>query len=193
MREWLNIDQSPEELNRIYGDNYYHYLSSVAFRAAFYWPIGEIVNEFKHNVLDVGCGEGQLSLCCLVEYLGIDGSEKAIEKARQFEDSATRFRVARFEDYRNDGAEFGIIVFGGIMEVLVKPQFRVPLMEQYLARFRPQHFIVYDLERLDTTQIDARFRKIKELHRSAVLDGIEEVKKHRKILVYETGYARDND
>lgn len=192
----LNINQSPAELNRIYGElAYYWYLKSDAFREAFLKPLAQIVNELGGSCLDVGCGEGWLADYITIPYFGFDGSEAAIAVARDHQryhpardrqkKHEAEFYVGRFEAPRFDHWQFDTIIFGGIFSVLVKPESYVELLDLYRQKFSPKHFIIYDLERLATDSIDAAFRRVKEIHATAALDGIEEVKKHRKILVYE--------
>lgn len=181
----LNLNQSPDELRDVYDRNYYRYLDSPEFHETFLTPIGQIVDSFGQPVLDVGCGEGQLSDHILSPYLGIDGSETAIKKA--IEKRATdrkRFQFERFETYQNGREWFGTVVFGGIMEVLVKPDYRVPLMMQYAERFATDQFVIYDLERLDTSLIEQKYKLIHRQSLSVVIDNLEDVKKHRKIMVF---------
>jgi len=184
---FLSIHDSPDHLRNIYDENFYWYLSSKEFHTTFLQPIGEIVNEKNLPCLDVGCGEGQLCQHVQTPYHGIDGSSTAIENAKKLFPHAT-FEVSRFEDFNSDKLhtytkKFGTIVFGGVLEVLIKADRRVDFLNYY-KKFNPQWFVVYDLLRLDTSGIDAAFEKVSEQQASVEMD-ILEVKKHRKILVYK--------
>lgn len=183
---FLNIDQTPQELAELYGEkDYYDYLRSGPFREAFIRPIADIVDRLGEPCLDAGCGEACLADYVTVPYCGFDGSETAIDRARKRAPHA-RLYVTRFEA-PSIWDIFPTVVFGGIMEVLVKPNARVPLLENYQKWYDVRHFIIYDLERMDTSEIEARYGKpIEEMHASADLPGLMEVKKHRKILVFKT-------
>lgn len=179
----LNIDQSAAELARIYEQGYYDYLGSPAFRQAFLRPLGSIVNVLGLPVLDVGCGEGWLADYTAVPYYGFDGSSVAVETARR-ERSGGTFYVDRLENPRPVEAYLGTVVFGGLFAVLVKPTEHLQFVELYRERFTPRYFIVYDLERVDHRGLAAAYRLIYEYHASADLE-LQEVKKHRKILVFQ--------
>jgi len=184
----LNINQSPDTLDEIHGEmDYYWYLRSPAFIKAFIKPLGELVNSFGDVCLDVGCGEGVLFDHVKVTYYGIEGALEAVKKARRDRPTAMVMhgRIEAPPDVL-DGSSIGTIVFGGLLSVLVKPECHAKFASLY-RRFQPQRFIVYDLERLDTSHLDAAFRRVSEFHAVAEIDGIEDVKKARKILVYEYG------
>lgn len=188
-KQLLNIDQTPTELSKLYGpDDFYWYLRSQPFIDTFIIPIANLVNNYATSCLDVGCGEGRLAQYVTVPYTGIDGSNTAIERAKRYRDlskynHSIDFIQARFEDPPYMGNQ-DIIVFGGILEVLIKPQHRVDFINIY-KQFMPRHFIVYDLERLDTSLIEAHFGPpIVEIHASVQLDIIE-AKKHRKVLLFK--------
>lgn len=191
---YLNLDQSAGELNDLWGErDYYHYLRSEAFVEAFLKPIAAIVNRLGGPVLDVGCGEAALADHVTVPYLGIDGSESAIRRSMARHRLGVWTWPGRIESPPRLPGVFPTAVFGGILEVLVKPEHRVPLLEMYRERFGVRYFIVYDLERLDTSALDLHYGlPVKEIHASAdprkmerVID--HEVKLHRKILVYKAG------
>src|SRR5690606_39841090 len=96
--------------------------------------------------------------------------------------------VCQFDRFPDDppiGKEqYDTIVFGNILDVVVKPEQRLALVEKYL-RFRPSRIIIYDLERLDVTPFNHRFGH-PTVKTGSVSLPIDEVKRHRKILVYET-------
>ena len=74
------------------------------------------------------------------------------------------------------------------MEVLIKPESRVDFLSMYADRYGLEYAIIYDLERLDHSEItlSGRFDLIGEWHGSVPpMNGVEDVKRHRKILLYE--------
>lgn len=182
----LNLDQSPAELNDIYGArDYYWYLRSEPFQKAFLKPLASLINAIGKPCLDVGCGEGQLAEFLSVPYLGMDGSENAIAKAEVRYQSQTwrNFIVRRFESGPPPG-NFPTVVFGGVLSVLIKPECRVKFVESFLACGMTA-FVVYDLSNLETKDIDKRFHKQILIEAVADIEGIEDVKKKRKIVYYE--------
>lgn len=194
--EMLNLNQSPEELADLYGErDYYAYLRSPQFKHTFLKQIGELIHEICGDwgrVLDVACGEGQLAEFVRCDYCGIDGSAKAIERGilAQIGDRH-RFPLltARMEDPPSDIGYFNTIVFGGVLEVLIKPDHRVEFVNLYRDRYQATHFIVYDLERLDTGPLESTHRKLREIHASVEeMPGLIDVKRHRKTLAFE--YAK---
>ena len=183
-KEVLNIVQSPAELSEMYGkEDRYWYLSSQPFIEAFIKPMAVIVNGIGLPVLDAGCGEGILGSYCQVPYVGFDGSNSALDRGRK-RNPQLDLRIGRIESPELLlPSDFGTIVFGGLFSVLVKPECQVAFIERYAA-FKPQFFIVYDLERTNTDRIDLRFSRITERHATADIELQPDVKRHRKILVY---------
>ena len=196
----LSLNQSPEELTNVYDVDYYDYLASPQFRHAFLEPLAERINSYKLPVLDVGCGEGNLAQYISVPYYGFDGSDTAIQKAIEknwsgpekaaYPESKNpkgikKFCVARLETFNEQEFNFGTIVFGGILKVLVKAEQRIPLLNQYIKRFDPKYILIYDLEELDHEPISNEFKLIDEYHATADVPGLQEIKKHRKILTYQ--------
>lgn len=200
----LNINQSKEELDKIHGeDDYYWYLRSPEFRDTFLKGIAEIVDYLGDPCLDVGCGEACLADYVRVSYTGMDGSREAIEKAikrlsitRRAEDPISLY-IARIENGLGFDASFGTVIFGGILEVLIKPEHRVSLLQYYQKAYKVNHFVIFDLERLDTSKIEECYGKpITELHlvcppiynklnSKSISIPIPEVKLRRKVLVYK--------
>jgi SAM-dependent methyltransferase len=182
----LNIDQSPAELNDIYGArDYYWYLRSIPFQETFLKPLASLVNAIKRPCLDVGCGEGQLSEFVNVPYVGIDGSANAIAKAEsRFQGQPHKsFLVRRFESGPPPGV-FPTVIFGGVLSVLIKPEGRVKFLESFLSCGMTS-LLIYDLSILDTSAIDKRFTKQVLIENVAEIDGIEDVKKKRQIVYYQ--------
>lgn len=207
----LNLVQTPRELDELYGSkDYYWYLRSPPFVEAFIKPMATVINEIGLPCLDVGCGEAVLFDYLKVPYAGLEGSSSAIERANYCRPSA-RVIHGRIEapvatlltHFRRDvpvgldsaisgrieppiaivPPEFGTIVFGGLFSVIVNPERQVDFISRYAA-FKPQFFIVYDLERTNTDRIDLRFSRILERHATAEIHLKPDVKRHRKILVY---------
>lgn len=186
--DFLNLDQSPEELAELYGErDQYHYLRSPPFVTAFLSPLAAIVDRLGLPVLDVACGEAVLGDLVHVPYRGFDGSLTAVRRAhRRNATLVQRVTCERFEDPVSPGL-FGTVVFGGVLEVLVKPAARVPLLEMYRARYRPTWFVVYDLWRLDVGPIRERLGSPVEEYRMEIVEGCDEIpeKRRRKIEVYQ--------
>ena len=78
------------------------------------------------------------------------------------------------------------VVFGGVMEVLVKPEHRVDLAEAWLKACGARWLFVYDLERLDESALRAKFG-VPRIECHLVAKGVEtvEVKLRRKIVAWE--------
>ena len=172
---YLNHNLSQDHLDKTYQSDYYWYLKSPEFSQTFLKPLGNICNELGGHVLDVGCGEGQLYRHINVEYTGIDASSIAIERAK--ETWPGDFRVARFETWEEQG--FDTVVFGGVLSVIVLPTMYI----SFIRKFGGSHFIIYDLQKLDTTDIDKRWECIHSIEAKADLP-IGKVKCCRKIRVY---------
>lgn len=181
----LNINQSPDELAKVHSDDYYWYLRSEPFIRAFIWPLGDAVNRIGKPCLDVGCGEGYLHDFVHVPYFGFDGSATAIQKA--IEARGDHFTVGRMESpHVPAGFVPGVVVFAGIFHVLVKKGRRTELVELYRERFPSlSHMVICDLELLDQGEFDSRYRLLSSLHATADCPGVIEVKRRRKILIYE--------
>jgi len=157
-------NQPDAHLNDVYGErDYYWYLRSPEFQETFLKPIGNEVNKIGGTCLDVGCGEGWLSPFIDGGYLGIDASSEAITTARERctrPDNEHEFGIARIEDFPTFAAEhyhFDCIIFGGIIYCLIKPEYHISFIREYLDAFHASHFIIYDLWALDTSQIRAEF------------------------------------
>lgn len=182
-KNWLNLDQSPDELAGLYREDYYWYLRSEEFGRAFLSIVAEEAARDCERLLDVGCGEGQLSRYWPHEYVGFDGSAVAVANGR-IANPLADLRVGRIEDPPDVGP-CDAVVFGGILEVLVRPEHRVDLVNLYRDRYGARLFVVYDLERLDTAPLERTHRLLSVRH--AVASGVDvpEVKLCRKILTFE--------
>jgi len=183
----LKNNQSEEVLARLYGaDDYYWYLRSPEFSQTFLKEIGRIVNHFPGGVLDVGCGEGQLAHWIKSPYTGIDACEKAVYKAMDKNSghpNAT-FWVSRLEDCQSLVGGFDCIVFGGILEVLIKPEERLNLVKHYMERFNATCLVVYDLLRFNDHFLQEEYDRIHRFEGEVDLPQIIPQKRKRQILVY---------
>lgn len=190
---WLNINQRPQELDDLYGEkDYYWYLRSVPF-GTFLSEIGRIVNQSYLSVLDIACGEGQLQryIDNSTRYHGFDGSVTAISKAKEWMERALKgnasfrhtFSTGRIESY-SDGSQYDMIVFGGVLSVLIKPEYRLDFIQSYLKTFNSKGFIIYDLTTLDTGPIDKRFELASTFIDTIELHGLQEIKKTRVVRSY---------
>lgn len=180
---------SKERLHEIYATEYYWYLKSEPFINAFLRPIAEEVNKRGDSCLDMCCGEGQLAPFVKGRYLGVDSSTTAIQLAmvKHGHTRDRQFLVDNLTGYArrwHNPPQFDTIVFGSVFQILIKPDCYVELLEQYLV-FAPKHFIIYDMEHLDQSSIDARFKLVHEIHATVDMPTLQDVKRSRKILVYE--------
>ena len=110
---------SSSHLDQTYDDDYYWYLDDPEFHKHILTRLAALVNNFGPRVLDCGCGEGQLAKHIRkgVEYVGLEGSEVALQRAAklypQFDFVQGRIEYTRIE------SKFNCIVFGGVLECLI--------------------------------------------------------------------------
>jgi hypothetical protein len=172
----LNLNQSPDELNRVHGEmDYYWYLSSKAFVDAFLQPMAKIIDRLDDPCLDVGCGEAVLADLVNVPYAGFDGSESAVSKAL-VRNPRLQVMVGRIEfppDHPFFQRDFGTVVFGGLLSVLIKPAAYADFFRLYRDRFKVKHFIVYDLDRVDLLPIGPGYTLIERFSTRADLPNAE--------------------
>jgi SAM-dependent methyltransferase len=181
--DFLNINQTAEEVNDNYGEkDYYWYLRSPEFRKAFLEPLGKTVDYYGKSCLDVGCGEGQLADYVTCRYTGFDASREAIQRGLKRNPKLNLF-VSRLED-PPPLPNYDVIVFGGILSVIIKPQYRVELVRNYIKYYEAKYAIVYDLENLDASSLNVHFQRLEERHMKSDPLPIDPVKLTRKILVY---------
>lgn len=195
-KDWLATDVPDSRLDEIYGDEqYYAYMKSVPFRLTFLKRVGDVCAVCGGPVLDVGCGEGWLAdyVPPDVRYVGIDGSATAIRTAGRLH-LGREFHKVRFEDLEDPDmpvGEFRTVVFGGMLDVLVKPGRRLEVLESYREKFGAEFIVVYDLARLDTSPFRKRYGLVAS-HEVRIdpseypeLADIPPVKLWRKIEVYK--------
>jgi len=198
----LSLVQDGPELDDVHGRlDHWWYLRSPEFTEAFTVPLAAVVNSLGESCLDACCGEGYLADYVRVPYLGFDGSAVAIERAKRDRPAARAlFRVGRLEDPPDlAGVRFGTVVFGSVLEVLVRPEARAGLLRRYARQYRSSFLVVYDLERLDTGPLEAEFRLLQEHHwaaraprrrlRGGAVETVPEVKLRRKCLVFRVPAA----
>lgn len=180
----LNINQSPEELDKIYRDDYYWYLREPIFCEAVCRPAGDAVNALGFPCLDVGCGEGQLSQYIKVPYTGFDGSRQSIRNAKEAY-PCQEFHVGRLENPPLlPSHRFGTIIFSNLLEVLIKPEWYLRFIQMYLDRYESTNFVVVDLLRLDTVNLESVFHLMSSKQVTAKIPNLMDVKKHRKVLTF---------
>lgn len=187
---WLNVNQSPDALAKVYqGDEnyYYRYLQSQPYQLRVLRYIGAFVTGIGGPVLDVGCGEGCLSQWVSVPYVGIDGSKTAIERGLKRRGLGRQFLNIRMEDVDNlpNKSVFDSIVFSGILEVLIKPEYRVEMLHYYAERYGASFIVVQDLQRLDEQPLAKTFHLVIRIAVHIPKEELPEVvdaKRHRKIL-----------
>lgn len=178
-----------DRLNEMYepDSDYYWYLHCPEFVRRFLVPIGSTIQRLGGCVLDVGCGEGWLhdyvgGVC----YHGIDGSETAIERAKHLRPSGS-FEVARMEEYHlTSPRTFSIVVFGNML-FHAEPSSYVQILNAYQESLKVGYFIVYELQRTDTSNIANHFDLMEFFEDKAEVKGIPEVKWYRKVEVYSCG------
>lgn len=180
---FLSITQSAEELDKLARQGYYRYLRSAEFCEAFLKPLAALIHSLGVcNVLDVGCNYGTLSRFVSCGYVGFDASPVYVEMARE-QYKRQLFTQGRMEDPQLTG-EFEAVVFGNLLEVLVKPEERVAFMQMYHERYQAKYLIVYDLVRLDHAPLDKAFKRIHRYYATANISTLIDEKRHRKILGY---------
>jgi len=195
-KEWMRNVPDQDRLDEIYkdggneGGHYYWYLHSPEFRDRFLKPLGWICSSLGTRVLDVGCGEGWLADHVSIPYFGLDLSKIAIARANELRSRTGRgqFHQRALEDLPWDGCpRASVVVFGGILEVMVKPEFRSDLINAYQQMTESNYTLVYDLERLQMGSIEDH-ELISEYHAEAYpgiqTSRLETEKARRKILVY---------
>lgn len=178
----LNLNQTPEELTKLYQDDYYWYLRSEAFRKAFLELVGHLANVHGYGCLDVGCGEGQLSEFIETHYYGIDGSADAVAKGQKL---GRNIQCDRFENPATISGYYDVVVFGGILEVLIRPEHRLEFVNYYVEKVRAKYVIVYDLTRLDTYPLERGYKLLQHHTRTAADINIIEAKLHRKVMLFQ--------
>lgn len=187
----LNLNQSCEELDDVYSRDFYWYLKCPEFINQFLRPLANALNAIGESVLDVGCGEGQLQPYLDVPYRGIDASNYAILRAMSCVEKQRMFECARLETYCQSGTykylpyrPFGTILFGNVLEVIIKADKRRQLIDQYVNHFQARYVAVYEMEHFNHEELYLG-EPIVEHHGYADISLDPEVKKHRKFLIWK--------
>lgn len=208
----LNIDQPESELEWVHFSGYYDYLKSNDFTKHCITPLASSLwNVFGrgHFFLDVGCGgSGPRIPIESGEYLGVDGSKRLV---KELNDNAQGFknrhslpiaiygRIESPEEWEAEylrkreackGYEKLVIIMGGLLSVLIRPEHRGEFVKAYLDRFKPDGLVIYDLatlpeEWLDALPLDMTCRYEVRIPPTNFAD-IPPVKLARKFLIYQT-------
>lgn len=189
--QFLNLNQLGEELDEIYSRDFYWYLKCDEFVLQFLKPLARALNALGESVLDVGCGEGQLQPLLDVPYRGIDASNYAIMRAMDCVSKQRMFECARLEDYYRSGSykylpyrPFGTILFGNVLEVIIKVDKRRHLIDQYVNYFQAKYVAIYEMEHFDHNSL-LLGDPIVDHYGYADINLEPEVKKHRKFLIWK--------
>lgn len=202
----MNIQQSPEELNDLYGDrDYYWYLRHPAWIEYVIKPMADCINALNVDwCIDAGCGEALLGdyFCRYIQrdpfgtdsgYRGFDLSHNAIERATKRNSELGVHNVlfgAPLDDPpRLSWCSPSVVVFSGILEVLIKQERRLEFLEFYRGVYGCRYFLIQDLLRLDDIPIQRRYDLVDFWYVSIppeAFDGkLEEVKLKRKVMLFK--------
>jgi len=116
---------SPNDWNREYADGTWDFLTD-AKEVAHYAVLAALVNHFSGagRLLDVACGpgvlQGYLKRWGYQQYLGIDKSEVAVDRAMSRQDAQTRFAVADAEQF-TPSHRFTAIIFSECLYYFAEP------------------------------------------------------------------------
>lgn len=139
LRKWLGKREpyrphlwTTDKWNAEYARGRWDYLAQIE-ELSRYALIAGYCHFFEHarRILDLGCGEGVLHRYlrpdAYDQYLGIDISAEAIERAKQRENGKTSFLQADVNAYLPDD-RFDLIVFNEVLYYLEEP---VQVIENY--------------------------------------------------------------
>ncbi|WP_448268622.1 methyltransferase domain-containing protein [Nostoc sp. DSM 114159] len=120
----------------------------------FYDLVDMIHRQENLRVLDLGCGTGKLTkylheTLAAQETLGIDASEKMLEKARQFAGNGLRFEQRRIEE--NPGnEEFDVVFSNAALQWLTGHEI---LFEKLRAKLRPGGQLAVQIPMMDSEPV----------------------------------------
>ncbi|MEH1787228.1 methyltransferase domain-containing protein [Nostoc sp.] len=116
----------------------------------FYDLVDMVHRQENLRVLDLGCGTGKLTkylhdTLAAQETLGIDASEKMLQKARQFEGNGLRFEQRQIEENPGDG-EFDVVFSNAALQWLTGHEV---LFEKLRAKLRPGGQLAVQIPTMD--------------------------------------------
>ena len=130
-----------EDCQRRFTTGQWDYLEglSEAHRFSIIAGISDMIMPGPKRVLDVGCGEGTLlkRMNCS-QYIGLDLSQIAIDRARGIKHDAASFHLTTAEDYQPQG-QFDVIVFNESLYYMPKP---IEIFERYRKSLAPNGIII---------------------------------------------------
>jgi len=184
-----NISQ--ELLDDVYNKNYYWYLEHKEFVNNCLKYVSDSIDKLGKNlsILDIGCGHAQL-LEVLDDshyYFGFDLSLNAINDCNKMWNKRNAdFVKCNIEQFTENYKELrlDVVLFGNCL-VYIKNEHIIDFVDEFVECVKSKYFVVYDLKRTKTANISNRYKMIDNKDFYVNLDGIKEVKKHRKVEVYE--------
>ena len=168
----LQRNHSTAHLNATHTLNgYYEYLNSDAYANIVLKAAAGIIPG-KGSILDVGCATGGIArFVGKRRYLGIDGSETALKRARgRFTGvSNVSFEKVRIENYQWMGkpATWDTIVFAGILKTVIAQPYWIDYIKSYAQAFSAKHVLICDLQKVDFQVFRSAFKMVKEQNVSA--------------------------
>lgn len=120
----------------------------------FYDLVDMIHRQENLRILDLGCGTGKLTkylhdTLAAQETLGIDASEKMLQKARQFEGNGLRFEQRKIEENPGDG-EFNVIFSNAALQWLTEHE---ALFEKLRGKLKPGGQLAVQIPTMDTEPV----------------------------------------
>lgn len=181
--------QTQTRLDQVHGsENYYWYLYCEETKRKALNPLGDIIQRLGGSCLDIGCGGGWLAnYVGNIQYTGIDASSEAIRNARENHSDHRQFEVVRLEDFinQNTNRQFDTLIFGNVLWLLVKSDYYVSIIKQFINCFNSKYFIIYDLQRLKTKDIDNYYECIEAFGIELDIPNIPSIKRYRQVKVYQ--------
>ena len=156
---YLLRNHPQEHLNQTFEPGgYYEYLSGRDYCDRVFGRIAAHIKSGE-RVLDVCCATGLLAgyLTPDIAYTGFDGSDTALETARQ-EWPDHRFIKGRIENFPYYHAgRYSTIVFSACLFSMILPEYRARLARQYADFFGAEKIIISDLQQMDTSDFRKAF------------------------------------
>lgn len=185
---WLSEQLPADHWEQVHGHrDYYAYLRSPGYRQLVLQPIARWINTIDGPCLDVGCGEALLAALVTVPYTGVDASSAALQRSHG--GWCCRLVAGRLEDPASlPPGPYAVVVLNGVLEVLIKPEHRLELLEAYRQRTLCRYFIIGDILRLEETSLLQAYRLVERVEvfiPQQQMAGQPEVKRRRKLLWLE--------